>query len=80
MTYTFKYRKGWFWKKEQVVGHRFDATSDHMDLWFQDGTIKSIGSWSKCDLELGKDWILFTKSQMEDETGHDIKLKAGIGR
>ena len=78
MTYIFKYKKGWFWRSAKVVGHRLDQSNNRMDLFFENGSIKSIGQWDKYDLFLGTDWVLFTKNQMEDESGQDIKLKRAI--
>lgn len=79
-TYKFRYKRfnKWFWKEVVVMWHRYDPTSDHMDIGMPDGTIKSIGSWKFYDLELGKDWIAFTKAIMEEESGVDVKLKASI--
>lgn len=80
MTYTFTYRKpdSRKWNSEEVTGHKYDNTADHMDLFYQDGTIFSIGDWKRCDLKLGKDWIMFTKAMMEEETGQSIKLKKEV--
>ena len=78
MEYFFKYRRGFFWKKIKVDGHVYRPDTDRMDLFFKDGTLLSIGKWSECDLRLGKDWLLRTKSDMEAESGLDIKLKKGV--
>ena len=79
MEYIFKYRKGYFWAKKRVVGHALITELDRMDLYLKDGSIYSIGQWGKYDLQLGTDWVLFTKKKMEEESGQDIKLKSNIG-
>ena len=80
MTYLFTYRKPATrkWISEEVVGHKYHAETDHMDLFYQNGTLLSIGDWKRCDLKLGKDWIMFTKAMMEEETGQSIKLKKEV--
>lgn len=79
MTYKFKYKKGWFWKTETIIGHQLQIEANRMDLFYADGTILSVGGWDQCDLSLGKDWIEYTKAQMEEESGADIKLRRGVG-
>lgn len=78
-TYSFKYKKtaGLFWKKIKATGHRFDKDIDRMDVFHENGAISSIGQWSKYDLELGADWVLYTKEQMEKESGQQVKLAMG---
>ena len=78
MTYKFSYRKRYFWKKIIAVGHNYLPESNRMDIYQKDGSIFSIGEWSKCDLKLGTDFVLFTKKQMEEESGQEIKLKSNI--
>jgi hypothetical protein len=78
MSYIFKYKKGFIWKSIKAAGHRLHPELNRMDVHREDGTILSIGSWDKCDLQLGKDWILFTKTQMEAESGQNIKLQPNI--
>lgn len=73
-TYKFKYRKNLFWKTETVIGHGLNLEANRMDLYFEDGSILSIGKWSEHDVRLGTDWVLFTKNNMEKEAGRDIKL------
>ena len=79
MSYSFKYRNGFFWKKEAVIGHQLNPDLNRMDLFLEDGSIRSIGEWSKYDLVLGTDWVLFTKKKMEEESGQEIKFKSNIG-
>lgn len=72
MTYIFKYKKMFFWKKVQVVGHRLEE-HDIMVLFKQDGGLETIPQWSKHKLILGPDWALFVKKQQENETGVNLK-------
>lgn len=74
MQYTFKYKRGWFWKKITVVGHKYQHEMDRMDLFLPDGTLQSIAKWSNCDLVLGTDWVLSTKKHMEKETGQAVPI------
>jgi hypothetical protein len=53
---------------------------DRMILYFKDGSLKTIASWSDCELRLGTDWVLFTKNRMERESGQDVKLAVDAGR
>jgi hypothetical protein len=57
-----------------AVGHRYDPTFDKMEVYHQDQSITIIAEWRKCELSLSKDWVQFTKSQMEKESGQTIKL------
>jgi hypothetical protein len=75
MRYKFQYKRRWFWKTVEVMGHRYDEKSDRMDLHLPSGAILSIGEWRKHSLKLGTDWVLATKSMMESESGQDVKLK-----
>lgn len=75
MTYTFKYKRGFFWKTlRKTKGHDYQESQDKMDVFFGD-KIMSISKWSECDLKLGADFILFQKENMERESGQDIKIK-----
>jgi hypothetical protein len=74
-SYKFKYRKSWFFKSISAIGHRYDKEIDRMDVYHENGSITSLSKWSNYDLFLGVDWVLFTKEQMEKESGQDIKLK-----
>ena len=75
MKYKLKFRKGLFWKTKMVIGHLLIKETDRMDLFLEDGSILSIGSWSKYDMVLGADWVAETKKKMEEQSGQDIKLK-----
>lgn len=75
MTYTFQYKRGFFWKTiKNVKGHDYQVDSDRMDVYLISG-ILSISNWSKCDFRLGSDFMLFQKEQMEKESGQNIKIK-----
>ena len=73
-TYKFKFKKGFFWKVIKSVGHNLHQDLDRMDVFEEDGSIYSISSWSKYDLFLGIDWVLFTKKKMEKDSGHQISI------
>lgn len=77
MKYILKYKKGWFWKKVVVIGHNYDAAQDKMILFFEDGGVREISEWRKCEIKLGQDWVLARKKQMEAESGVDVKLNVG---
>lgn len=76
-TYNFVYRRRLFWKSIKATGHRLDKELDRMDIFHEDGSITSLSQWSKYDLKLGTDWVLFTKKQMEKEAGQKIDLAVG---
>lgn len=46
-----------------------------MSLYYEDGGIKTIPSWSKYSLRLKQDWVLAVKKNMEQQTGMDIKVR-----
>jgi hypothetical protein len=79
MTYSIRYRRLVFpflWKKlKNIVGHKYDESQDKIVLFFADGSLREIGKWKECEVVLGVDWVLWTKKQMESETGTDIKLR-----
>ena len=77
--YKFKYKKRGLWKTIKASGHKFYPEMDRMDVFHQDGSITSIAKWSNYDLFLGTDWVLFTKKEMEKESGQKIELRDGIG-
>lgn len=76
-SFKFKYRKGLFYKTIQAAGHKFHPDLNRMDVFHADGSITSIAEWSKYDLRLGVDWVLFTKKEMEKESGQKIDLAMG---
>ena len=73
-TYMFKCKKGLFWKKIKAIGHSLQAEVDRMDIYHANGSVTSLSGWSKYDLHLGTDWVLFTKKQIEKESGQKINL------
>jgi len=79
-TYNFVYRRRMLWKSLKATGHRLDRELDRMDIFHEDGSITSLSQWSKYDLKLGTDWVLFTKKQMEKEAGQKIDLAVGANR
>ena len=75
MTYTFQYKRGFFWKTlRKAKGHNYQTDSDRMDVYFGDKIIW-LSKWSECDQKLGADFILFQKENMETESGQNIKIK-----
>jgi hypothetical protein len=72
MKYKFKYRRYFFFKTFKVVGHSHDKDQDKMLLFFEDGGLREIKDWKKCEVILGTDWVLAVKAQMEKETGQKI--------
>lgn len=80
MEYYFIYAR-WYdllWHRVKIIGHKATPELDRMDLYHKNGSITSISGWSKCDLRLGKDWVLATKELMEKESGQDVKLNKDI--
>jgi hypothetical protein len=77
MKYNLSYKKGWFTKKYTVVGHNYDPSQDKMILFFEDGSLKEVCEWKKCEIKLGPDWVLAKKKMMEAETGVDVKMNIG---
>lgn len=67
--YVFKYKRLLLFKKiKRVIGHRYVESGDRMDVFKEDGVI-SIPNWSKCELHLGNDFILFEKNNAKIEAG-----------
>lgn len=73
--YKFNYRKRFFWRTKNAIGHKYYQDSNRMDVFHPDGSITSICNWSNYDLHLGQDWVLFTKKQMEKESGQNVNLQ-----
>lgn len=74
MTYKIKYRKFLFWKTETIIGHKYDKELDRLHIFYLDGSLKEIASWSKCDVMLGRDWLDACKKFMEKESGQSIPV------
>jgi len=51
---------------------------NRMVLYFKNGALQTISDWRDCELKLDTDWVLFTKSKMERESGQDIKLAVDV--
>lgn len=71
----FSYKKRFFTKRIKAIGHKWDQNSDRMDVYHLDGSITSIAEWKHYDLYLDKDWVSFTKKQMEKEARQKIDLE-----
>ena len=74
MTYVFKFKKKYFWKKISIVGHNYIKEQDKMCIYKEVGSIKEIKEWSKCEVELGTDWVLAIKKKMEEKAGAAVPL------
>ena len=72
--YVFKFKRKWFWKRIKVVGHNYLQAQDKMVIYKEDGSIREIKNWSKCEVSLGTDWVMFTKKKMEEKTGTAIPI------
>jgi len=77
MSYVFKYRKKFFWKKVSVVGHNYLEQQDKMVVYKEDGSLMEIKNWSKCEVALGTDWVLVVKKKMESQAGAAVPLNVG---
>ena len=74
-SYVFRYKKRFFFRKIIAIGHKYIPEMDRMDVHHHDGSITSFGRWSLYDLKLGQDWVLYTKRQIELESGQSVTLK-----
>ena len=54
---------------EPVFESEYDKDQDKMVLYSPNGGIREIKEWSKCEVRLGQDWVLATKSAMESKLG-----------
>lgn len=72
--YFFTYKRFFIKKKIKAVGHKYIENMDRMDVFLTNGGVYSISQWAKYDLKLGSDWVLFTKNQMEKESGQKLNL------
>lgn len=70
-------RKGLsLWKKEKnLIGHRYDEHQNKMVFFYLGGSVKEVCDWKNCEIALGVDWVAFTKSQMEKESGQAVRLE-----
>ncbi len=62
---------------EVLYQTEYDDRQDKMVLYFPDGSIREIKEWSKCEVRLGIDWVLFTKKRIEKAIGQPIELNIG---
>jgi len=69
VTYLFKWKRFIFWRKLKVNGHRYDEDQDKMLLFFEEGGVKEIKEWSKCELQLGVDWFAITEQDIKETAG-----------
>lgn len=77
MTYNYYYKKNnaFFWRKiKNLVGHELCKETNKMICIHNDGSQTILSNWDKSDVRLKIDWVLFIKTQMEKESGKDIKL------
>jgi hypothetical protein len=80
-TYNFKHRRhnafflfrGWKTEKD-LIGHKWFPDQNKMVLYYKTGAVKEIAQWHMCEVQLGTDWVLFNKNQMEKEAGQPVKL------
>ena len=75
MKYKFRYRKGIFWKTKTVTGHRYEASTNKMCLYFEDGGLEEIAHWTDYAVRLGQDWVIVAKKAMEDKAGVAIPIR-----
>lgn len=61
----FKQPNAWFWRSTgPIIGHIYDQTQDKMVCFRKDGGIQEIKHWSQCEIILDKDWVEFTKAEL----------------
>lgn len=77
MQYKFKFRRKWFWKTLDVVGHKYDEKQDKMIIYLKKGGLQEIKNWKNCEVKLGMDWMLETKKEMEKTVGQNIPMDVG---
>lgn len=77
-TYKFKYKRRFFWHSIKAIGHRYYADVNKVDVFHEDGSITSIPKFSECYLRLGTDWVLFTKREIEKESGQQVQLNTDM--
>lgn len=74
--FKFRYKKtGWlFWRSRKVIGYNIDQAAGRMVLFLPNGGILEIPNWAEYLCNLGTDWVLATKKQMEKEAGQPIMV------
>lgn len=84
MKYKFNYKRKFFWRSVEVVGHSLERSQDgtynsnRMVLYYENGGIEVLPNWSQCSLRLGVDWVLAQKEAMEKEAGGPVKLNVKV--
>ena len=77
-TYSIRWKRRWWipwWNKTtKVIGHKYDKDMDRFMFFFEDGSIREVIQWSKCEVSLGQDWVLATKEHMEKQANQPISL------
>ena len=71
--YKFKYKRKFFWRSYEVVGHNLDNDSNVMTIFFENGSLMTIPKWGECSLSLGVDWALAVRKNAEAQTGVELK-------
>lgn len=78
-SYSITYKKVGFFKFKKVfkdvIGHHYSKDQDKMVVYFANGSLREVGCWSKHQIFLGTDWVMFTKNNMDKEAQADVKLK-----
>jgi len=75
--YFYHYKKKWFWKKIQIIGHQWNKETDKMVLYLPNGGIQELPNYSKLEVKLNEDWVLSIKEQAEKESSQKINLEVG---
>lgn len=78
MIYRFRYRRRLFFRTVSVIGHTYDKEMDRLSLLLNDGGVKEIAKWSSCDCELGTDWVLAKKKDMEIAAGQPVTINRDL--
>jgi hypothetical protein len=72
MKYKFKWKRFLLPRSKTVVGHRYEKDQDKMVLFFENGGVREIKKWTRCECRLGADWAQAMKKQMEQKAGTTI--------
>jgi hypothetical protein len=59
------------WSTFPVIGHRYEKELDLMNIYREDGSLRTICHWTDCEVDLGIDWVIYTREVM----ANDEKLK-----
>ena len=61
--------------KFTVTGHTLDRDQDKLVLFLPDGGVRELSGWSRhCEIQLGADWVLAQKRNMESQAGQPIPI------